>query len=336
MLTRNFLKNCGETHQMLGRPCSLRQSPQCRRHDETKENTCPVPVALCHIAEPAATCLPPPQDSRNTEHITCLLGFPQDSEASICTEWQLWNKKQQILTRPQNNTVANLTPLQHSRQQSKTMFRFFCLFGCKKINADGMPSSRNTNSPVAAKSCAISCSSDSAKPPPIEISPSHVKNDNVAARDSLDSASTDNSELNRPPCIEKPCQSAFGMEAICKTVTQNDTKPQSRNKRSSKLLTITASRTKTKTWEWHNLEGFTSTEKNPCKPAFRQTASSHRPAEKPLNNDPIEPQHGCNAPSHKCDNTVHFKACGLECDARQSPHLCQNPMAEKAIATKSR
>jgi len=192
-------------------------------------------------------------------------------------------------------------------------------FGSKKTSDDVTPFRGTANS--------VDRLSLPPKPHPIEVSPPHIRNDNDHAKDSFDSDDTHDSELKHPPSTKKTSSSALDMVSIHNT-TQKNKKPKSRKKRSSKRLTITASHTNNKTFEWHNPDGFPPTKTIPIKAALSSATGSGPPAKKRRIDDAIVPKYGCDAPDYKYDSAIHWEECRLLCDARESrvyaKTLCPN------------
>jgi len=122
-------------------------------------------------------------------------------------------------------------------------------FRSKKTGNDGTPSRLPQDISAASHSSVV------AKPNPIQISPPHRANDNVHARQSFNSNDTHESKPKHPPSTKITFLLVPDMVSIYNT-TQMNKKPKSRKKRSSERLTITASRTNTKTFEWHDKDGF--------------------------------------------------------------------------------
>ena len=137
----------------------------------------------------------------------------------------------QTLTSPQRNNTPTITSLQHS-QASEAMWNFFTTFRSNKNSNDDTPPRDSTIQIVR----------------PHHISPSQGK-------DSFDSVETSNSKLRIPPPTKNTSFSAPDMELIYSTAQTNE-KTKSREKRSSQCLTVAASRTSEKDFEWHDAEGF--------------------------------------------------------------------------------
>jgi len=153
-------------------------------------------------------------------------------------------------------------------------------------------------------------------PPRHQISPSQD-------RDSFDSEETNNSKLTIPPWTKTTSLSAPGMELIYNTAQTNE-KPKSHKKRSSQCLTVAASRTNEKDFEWHDEEGFPLKKKDPVVAANNSASSSATPAKRRRTDKNILPKCGCGGRNYKFSNSTHCDECGLEWDIQDKTTMCPN------------
>ena len=180
------------------------------------------------------------------------------------------------------------------------MWKFLTTFRSNKNSNDDTPPRDHTNH----------------IPPRHQISPSQD-------RDSFDSNDTSYSKLTIPPSTKNKCLSAPGMELIYSTAQTNE-KPKSREKRSSQCLTLAASRTDKKDFEWHDKEGFPTKKQDPVMAANDSASGSAAPAKRRRIYKKILPKYGCEGHNYNFSNATHCDECGLQWDTRDKTTMCPN------------